>query len=465
MITTLAPAPSGAGGFMSRRPRRRIVDVVVIGAGHSGLAMSHCLAARGIDHVVLERGEVANAWRHERWDSLRLLTPNWLSGLPGYRYSGGDPDGYMSRAEVVDFIAGYARLSAAPVHTGTNVIGLQAEGVGYRVRTDRGDWHCRAVVLASGPFNRPVVPRLAAGIPPGVTQLTPFGYRNPGQIEDGGVLVVGASATGLQLADEIQRAGHPVTIAVGEHVRMPRVYRGRDIQWWMHAAGLLDERYDALRNGHDDLARARAVASPQLVGSRERPIMDLNALAAEGARIVGRLAGLRDGKAMFSGSLRNVCTLADLKMGRLLAMLDDWAVACGHADASSSGERFEPTRIAATPASSLDLEREGIRTVIWATGFRPDYSWLGVPVLDHKGGIRHDGGVVDAPGLYVMGLPFLRRRKSSFIHGAEDDARELAAHLAGHLETQAGRCRERVMLQPRPSSPSIVIRHQTEVPT
>lgn len=443
MTTLLAPAPPGAGGCMSRHPRRRIVDVVVIGAGHSGLAMSHCLAARGIDHVVLERGEVANAWRHERWDSLRLLTPNWLSRLPGYRYTGNDPDGYMSRDEVVDFIAGYARLSAAPVHTGTNVIGLQAHGTGYRVSTDRGDWHCRAVVLAGGPFNRPVVPRLAAEMPPGITQLTPFSYRNPGQLEDGGVLVVGASATGLQLANEIQRAGHPVTIAVGEHVRMPRLYRGHDIQWWMHAAGLLDERYDALRNGHDDLARARAVASPQLVGSRERPIMDLNALAAEGARVVGRLVGVRDGKPLFSGSLRNVCALADLKMGRLLAVLDDWAAGCGHADPSTPGERFEPTRIAAAPATNIDLEREGIRTVIWATGFRPDYSWLGVPVLDRKGGIRHVGGVADTPGLYVMGLPFLRRRKSSFMHGAEDDARELAAHLASHLEAQAHRSRQR----------------------
>ncbi len=438
MNAALAPAPAGAGG--------RPIDVVVVGAGHSGLAMSHCLSARGIDHVVLERGEVANAWRHERWDSLRLLTPNWLSRLPGYRYAGDDPDGYMTRDQVVDFIAGYARVSAAPVRTGTTVIGLRCDGAGYRVSTDRGDWRCRAVVIASGPFNRPVVPGLAAVMPPGITQLTPFRYRNPGQIEDGGVLVVGASATGLQLADEIQRAGHAVTLAVGEHVRMPRVYRGRDIQWWMHAAGLLDERYDALRNGHDDLARARATASPQLVGSRERPIMDLNVLAAEGARIVGRLASVRDGKALFSGSLRNVCALADLKMGRLLAVLDDWAAACDHADAATPGERFEPTRIAAAPVTCLDLEREGIRTVVWATGFRPDYSWLGVPVLDRKGRIRHDGGVADAPGLYVMGLPFLRRRKSSFMHGAGDDARELAAHLAGHLEMQAGRCRERVAL-------------------
>lgn len=428
-----------------RRPVRGI-DVVIVGAGHNGLAMSHCLAALGIDHVVLERGEVANAWRHERWDSLRLLTPNWLSRLPGYRYNGDDPDGYMSREEVVAFIAGYARASLAPVLTGTTVTRLQTEGTGYRVSTDHGDWCCRAVVIASGAFNQPVVPRLAADLPAGIAQLTPFSYRNPSQIEDGGVLVVGASATGLQLADEIQRAGRAVTLAVGEHVRIPRVYRGRDIQWWMHAAGLLDQRHDALPNGPDDLARARAVASPQLVGSRERPIVDLNVLGADGVRIVGRLAGVHDGKALFSGSLRNVCALADQKMHRLLAMLDDWAAACGHADNLTPGERFEATHIASSPATSLNFEHEGIRTVIWATGFRPDYGWLAIPVLDRKGGIRHHGGVVDAPGLYVMGLPFLRRRKSSFIHGAEDDARELAVHLVGHLEAQAHRYRERVAL-------------------
>src|SRR5574337_21599 len=273
----------GRGGmkpaaYSVARPVAGKVDVVIVGAGHSGLAMSHCLARRGIDHVVLERGEVANAWRHERWDSLRLLTPNWLTRLPGMAYDGSDPDGYMRREEVVAFIARYARVNAAPVRTGTTVTTVTQDGAGYRVDTDRGRWQCRALVVASGAFSRPCVPRLGAALPAGIAQVTPHQYRNPGQIEEGGVLVVGASATGLQLADELQRAGRAVTLAVGEHVRMPRVYRGRDIQWWMHASGLLDARFDA----QDDLNRARGVASPQLAGSRERAIFDLNALTAAG---------------------------------------------------------------------------------------------------------------------------------------------------------------------------------------
>ena len=432
-IWTACPAGAVDQPQVRQPPKAGFVDVVIVGAGHSGLAMSHCLAARGIDHVVLERGEVANAWRHERWDSLRLLTPNGLTRLPGMAYDGTDPDGFMGRLEVAEFIARYARANAAPVRAGTTVLAVTPDDVGYRVETDRGVWRCRAVVLASGAFSRPCVPRLAEALPAGVVQLTPHDYRNPAGVGDGGVLVVGASATGLQLAHELQRAGRAVTLAVGEHVRMPRTYRGRDIQWWMHAAGLLDARFDA----QDDLARARGVASPQLIGSRERAILDLNALVDDGVRLVGRVAAAHDGKLQFSGSLRNVCALADLKMGRLLATLDSWAAEQPDLGELPPGERHPTTRLPDKPTLALDLGQERIRTVIWATGFKPDHAWLQVPVFDRKGKLRHTGGVADAPGLYVMGLPFMRRRKSSFIHGAEDDARDLAEHLAHHLDRQA----------------------------
>ena len=402
-------------------------DVVVIGAGHAGLAASYCLTEQGVDHVVLERGEVANSWKNERWDSLKLLTPNWQSRLPGFSYCGDDPDGFMSMPEVVEFIEHYADFAKAPVRTQTKVTAVRPHRGGYRVVTNRGQWQARAVIIASGACNTSSVPKVAASLPARVRQLTPHQYRGPQDVQPGGVLVVGASATGLQLADELQRAGHDVTIAAGEHVRMPRKYRGHDIQFWMDRTQIMNERYDEV----DDLVRARGLPSPQLVGDHEPALLDLNYLQAGGARVVGRLMGINNGMAQFSGSLRNVCALADLKMNRLLGAIDSWVL--GNPVLCDAPERFDATRVDDSPSLMLRLDDASIRTVIWATGFRPDYSWLQVPVLDRKGGLRHDGGVVDAPGLYVLGLPMMRRRKSSFIHGIEDDAWDITAHIAQYL--------------------------------
>jgi putative flavoprotein involved in K+ transport len=259
--------------------------------------------------------------------------------------------------------------------------------------------------------------------------MTPHEYRSAEDIDAGGVLIVGASATGLQLAEEIHRSGRPVTLAVGEHIRLPRVYRDRDIQWWMDALGILDQRYDEV----DDIVRARRVPSPQLVGGADRRTLDLNVLTDQGVRVVGRLAGVSNGKLQFSGSLRNHCAMADLKLARLLDAIDAWSEQQG-VTGLDAPQRFAPTRVEASPRLGLDLQSGEIRTVVWATGFRADYSWLNVPVLDAKGRLRHDGGVVAAPGVYAMGLPFMRRRKSSFMHGAEDDARELSVHLHTHLD-------------------------------
>ena len=406
---------------------------VVIGAGHTGLAASYFLSARGIDHVVLERGEVANTWRTERWDSLRLLTPNWQVNLPGFAYDGDDPDGFMTVPELVGFIDRYTRLVNPPLQTLTTVTSVRLDGDGYEVVTDRGVWQCRSVILASGGFNLPKVPPIAAALPDSVRSVTPHDYRRPSDLDDGGVLVVGVSATGVQLAEEIHRSGRPVTVSVGEHVRMPRIYRGRDIRYWMDVTGVSDERYDEV----DDVFRARQVPSPQLVGSPERKSLDLNALTDQGVRMVGRLAGIRDGKAQLSGSLHNKVTRSDLKMNRLLTTIDEWVTENGLDGRYDPPHRFERTRVENSPPLLIDLDRGNIRTVLWATGYRPDYSWLHVPVLDYKGRVRHDGGVVTgSPGLYVIGLNFLRRRKSSFIHGAEDDARDLVDHLAAYLEAR-----------------------------
>lgn len=410
---------------------------VIIGAGHAGLAMSRCLAERSIDHVVLERGEVANSWKTERWNSLRLLTPNWQSRLPGYGYEGEDPDGYRTMPETIAFIERYAELISAPVQSHTNVTSVQRIRDGYEVATDECTWQCRTVVLATGACNIPQVPALAEAIPSSISTLTPIDYRKPEQLEQGGVLVVGASATGVQIAEEIHRSGRPVTLAVGEHIRAPRVYRGKDLQWWMDAAGVLDERYDEV----EDIVRARNVPSLQLAGFPQR-MLDLNSLTRIGVKLVGRLAGIKDGKAQLSGSLRNQCALSDLKMNRLLDTIDEWASQNGLDDQVEPSHRFEPTRVEASPPLGIDLSRGEIRTILWATGFRPDFSWLDVPVFDRKGRIRHDGGVVvDAPGMYLMGMPFLRRRKSSLIDGASDDARDLSADLASYLHARRSAAR------------------------
>jgi putative flavoprotein involved in K+ transport len=379
--------------------------------------------------VVLERGEVANSWRRERRDSLRLLTPNWQSRLPGYRYEGADPDGFMAMREVIEFVARFAVVADAPVRTHTVVTSVRQTDGGYLVTTPEGGLRCRSVVLASGACNLPNVPVLRQAVPASIECFTALDYRNPDQLPEGGVLIVGASATGVQLADEVRRSGRPVTLSVGEHVRLPRTYRGRDVLWWMDASGIWNQRYDEI----DDLTRARRLPSPQLVGTPERMSLDLNTLGAGGVEIVGRLAAVRDGRALFSGGLRNQFALADLKMERLLDTFDDWARSHARDAEVAPAERFEPSRVPAASRLDLDLRSGEIRSIIWATGFRPDYSWLDVPVVDRKGHLRHDGGVVDAPGLYAIGLPVLRRRKSTFIHGAEDDARDLTDHLACYL--------------------------------
>jgi putative flavoprotein involved in K+ transport len=378
---------------------------------------------------VLERGEVANSWRRERWDSFRLLTPSWLSRLPGLRYEGQDPDGYMTMGEVTEFIERFAAQSGAPVRTGTNVTSVRRAEDGYRVLTNGGEIGCRAVVIASGAFNRPAVPPLREAVPASVVQVTPFDYRDPAGLPDGGVLVVGASATGVQLAAELRQSGRPVIVSVGEHTRLPRTYRGRDVLWWMDASGVWDQRLDEI----EDLTRARRLPSPQLVGTPQRTTLDLNALTSMGVELVGRWAAVRDDRALFSGGLRNVFSLADLKLGRLLDTFDEWALTSGRDGEFGPPERAAPTRVPPSARLQLDLGSGEIRSIVWATGFRPDYRWLDVPVIDAKGQLRHDGGVVDSPGLYALGLPVLRRRKSSFMCGIEDDARAVIDHLAGHL--------------------------------
>ncbi|MBR0681976.1 NAD(P)-binding domain-containing protein [Roseomonas eburnea] len=401
----------------------RTTDAIVIGAGQAGLAMSHCLAARDIDHVVLERGRVAERWRRERWDSLRLLTPNWMSRLPGWSYRGPDPEGFMTMPEVIAHLEGYA--SAAPVEAGVAVHALRRGPFGYLVETGAGAWAARAVVVATGQCDLPHIPAIAATLPKAVRQVTPASYRNPGQLPPGGVLVVGASASGVQLAEEIHRSGRPVTLAVGRHTRLPRRWRGRDILDWMDRAGVLAERAEEVR----DLTAARAQPSLQLVGRPDHASLDLGVLRGIGVRVVGRVETVSQGRVLLRDDLPDTTAAAQRTLDRLLARLDAVADAAG----APRERRPAPLPPFAPSPPEIDLAAEGIRTVLWATGFRRNYAWLQVPVLDAAGEIRHQGGVTPSPGLYVLGLRFLRRRNSNFLDGVGADAEALADHVLAHL--------------------------------
>ena len=402
---------------------------VIIGGGQAGLAMSQSLQEQSIDHIVLEKSEVANSWRTERWDSLRLLTPNWMTRLPGYSYTGPDPEGYMPAAEVAQFLTDYATAISAPVRTGVAVSAITSNDNSHVVSTNQGPIRTHAVVVATGACSTPKIPAIAKDLPAHIKQMPAIAYRNPQSVE-GPVLVVGASASGMQIADELSRAGTEVTMAVGEHTRLPRTYRGMDIHWWMDTVGLLDDRYDEV----EDIARARRLPSLQLIGSPEKRSLDLNAIHASGVQIVGRIVGINGTTAQFSGGLANHCASADLKLGRLLNTIDDHVSAHGLEAELDAPSRPAPTDIGQSK-TTIDLNH--FKTVIWATGFKPNFDWLDKSLLDHKGAIVHNGGVMTQAGMYVLGMPFTRRRKSNFIDGVGPDALELAPHLRKHLDTTA----------------------------
>ncbi len=406
------------------------VTTVIVGAGQAGLAMSRELTVRDVDHVILERGAVGHAWRTQRWDSLRLLTPNWANVLPGAPYQGLEPDGFMRVGELAAHLDEYAARIAAPVLCQTAVRRISGGARSYRVETNGETLGCETVILATGACARVKVPSLSKGAPLAVFQTTGAAYKRPSDLPDGGVLVVGGSATGVQLARELQLSGRPVTLAVGNHLRLPRAYRGYDIERWLEITGVLDERFDQI----EDLERARRTISPQLIGGSE-PV-DLNALGNIGVEIVGRLADIRDGRALFSGGLGAFCASADLKMRRLLDGIDAWATQQGLDGELPLPVRPAPTRLPMAPRLELDLTNGGVRSIVWATGYRPDFSWLDLPVFDHRGRLRHHGGVVDVPGVYAIGLPVLRRRRSHQISGVGADAADLAAHLKHHLNAR-----------------------------
>jgi len=401
------------------------ISTIVIGGGQAGLAESHCLSTFGVDHVVLERGQVAQRWRSQSWDSLRLLTPNWMTRLPGFHYQGDDPDGFMSIPELVSFFEQYATGSQVPIQTDTTVERVEQARRHFRVTTNRGIWDADSVVIATGFCEQPLVPAMSRNLASTVTQVVPPAYRRPDQLPDGGVLIVGASSTGIQLADEIQRSGRPVTLAVGRHIRLPRRYRGHDILKWLDRLGALDERVDEVAS----IEVSRHQPSLQLIGKPDHSSLDLAMLYDHGVRLVGHVVEIDGQQVRFAEDLVSTTAAADVKMVELQSRIDHYVLEMGIT--AEPAEPFQPTWPAAVDAPiEVNLEAEGIRTVIWATGCRRTYPWLHVPVLDQNGEIVHHGGVTSVPGLYVLGMQFQRRRNSSFIDGVGDDAWVIAQTIA-----------------------------------
>ena len=369
---------------------------------------------------------MANSWRRERWDSLRLLTPNWMTRLPGFEYAGPDEDGFMTASEVVAFFDGYASSFDAPVveHTTVTRVAPAAAGSGFVVETDGGELRSRNVVLATGWCDVPAVPSLARDLSPRIHQVIPSGYRRPDDLDAGGVLVVGASATGVQLAHELHMSGRPVTIAVGSHSRMPRTYRGMDSFWWLELLGSFDRTVDAVA----DPRAARHEPSLQLVGSEDHTTLDLTTLQDIGVRLVGRLKAIDSTRAAFATDVASVTAAADSRMQSMLDRIDDAIDRLGLATEMLAPDRPAPVRPVQS-TSNLDLQQAGITSIVWATGHRRAYHWLDLPILDGRGEIVQYRGVTPMPGAYVLGQRFQHFRNSNFIDGVGRDALYVAQHI------------------------------------
>ncbi len=401
-----------------------IIDTIVIGAGHAGLAVSRLLTEAGRDHVVLDRGRIAERWRSERWDSLHLLTPRWMTRLPGWRYQGTDQEGFMPAGELVGHLERYAVEGGAPLVLGDEVQRVTLHRDRYRVETDGRSWQARHVVIATGATGRPNLPATVDRLDPGIDMVTSSQYRNPGQLADGGVLVVGASASGTQIADELVRAGRRVVLAVGRHTRLPRSYRGMDIFWWLEQTGRLSRRRDPASTVHEP--------SLQLVGRRTSDPrgtdVDLATLQEAGVELVGHLDRVEHRRVTFRPDLAATTKSADDQMYGYLDTVDRHIEAshlAAEVEPATRPRRVDPTR----PPTRLDLRSAGIGTVLLATGFRPHHPWLRIPVVGPGGAIQQERGVTPAPGLYVVGQRFQDRRDSTFVDGARFGARDVVSHL------------------------------------
>jgi putative flavoprotein involved in K+ transport len=400
------------------------VATVVIGAGQAGLATSYHLSRRGLEHAVLERGEIADTWRTKRWDGFYLNTPRWTQALPGHDYDGPDPDGFSSLAETIAYFDGYATAFGAPVRTGTNATGLSASAGRLRVEIKGGAIHATNVVVATGAYQRPTPTALVERVPEDVLQLHTTEYRRPTQLPDGAVLIVGAGQSGCQIADELLQAGRSVYLSVGRCPWVPRRYRGRELVHWLVDTDFLEQTVDTLPS-----PAARLVCNPPVSGNDGGHDCHPRWLEVRGATLLGRLAGIDGQLISIAPDLDASLALGDEFVADFLRGLEEYIAASG-IDVPEAEPPVEP-RSHDEPIRRLDLRDADIGTIVWANGYRPDFSWIEFPLFDEHGWPLQQRGVTAVPGLYFVGLHWLYKRKSSLLLGVGEDAEHIVGHIAG----------------------------------
>jgi putative flavoprotein involved in K+ transport len=397
------------------------VDTVIIGGGHAGLTMSYFLSQLGREHVILERGRVGERWRSERWDSFCFQFPNWTIELPGYKYQCDDPEAFAPGREVVRFIEDYAAYIKAPTRCGVEVASLERteDSSRYLLTTNNGAIEAANVVIATGPYQLPVIPAMSAHVPNNILQVHSNAYRNPAQLPPGAVLVVGSGASGCQIADDLQQSGHRVYLSVGRHSRTPRRYRGQDFAYWGAALKRPEQIVDTVP------INLRKGAEVLLTGANGGYDVDLRSMAARGIVLLGHLQGIQDGALILADDLEQNLAKGDESLENFKKAVDDYVTNNG----LEAPEEREPevnsniTKEISIPVSHLNLKDAGVSGIVWATGFRYDFDWVKLPIFDDGGEPVHRRGVTQFPGIYFLGLRWLYKRKSAFLlraSGAED---------------------------------------------